>query len=266
MGYAHYYHGMYATPELAEDTKAILRAARDQGISVRGPDGTGEPEVTGTCIAFNGAAAAGEALDGFWLGTDEAAFPAFTNTERLPYDTVVTAVLSAGFARTGVPPRSDGTPEDWAAGIALYEQACGPLSPDVLGQLQSAVTPGGLPFTPEEDKRFLAAVRAFAQQGRPVPGPGGAGTTVRGGSPDSPAPGDGGPGFPGPGTRDRHPGSALSEVTGQFIDMHESRGPEGPGNPEDLRRAIRHALNPGREQDGPGPGNRAARPEPPGLG
>jgi hypothetical protein len=100
--------------------------------------GTGEPEVTSTRIALNGD---GDALSGerFVLGDGAVPADGFVKTSILPYDDVVTAILVAACVRTGQASESDGTFADWAPGIALYEQACGPVSAPALELLRQSL-------------------------------------------------------------------------------------------------------------------------------
>jgi hypothetical protein len=132
MGYTHYFRGLTATPQVVADATKIIEAS---GVTVCGPRGEGLPVLSeARGIKLNGCAAAGEAFETFSLPSANAAgcgiHAGFCTTENKPYDLVVTAILTAAaLYRPGVL-RSDGRWEDWAAGLALYEKAVHPLSPD----------------------------------------------------------------------------------------------------------------------------------------
>jgi hypothetical protein len=132
MGYTHYFLGLTATPQVVADATKIIEAS---GVTVCGPRGEGLPVLSETHgIKLNGFAAADEAYETFSLPSANATGPGnhagFCKTENKPYDLVVTAILTAAaLCRPGLL-RSDGHWEDWAAGLALYEKAVHPLSPD----------------------------------------------------------------------------------------------------------------------------------------
>ena len=136
MGYSHYFPGLTATPEVIDDARKIIEASP---VTICGPKGQGLPildEAEG--IRLNGFRAAGEACETFHLrGTKEPHYPdmwTFCKTEQKPYDEVVTAILIAAAVRaldlTTGSVRSDGQWDNWAAGVALFEQAVRPLTED----------------------------------------------------------------------------------------------------------------------------------------
>jgi hypothetical protein len=136
VGYSHYFPGLTATPEVIDDARKIIEASP---VTICGPKGQGLPildEAEG--IRLNGFRAAGEACETFHLrGTKEPHYPdmwTFCKTEQKPYDEVVTAILIAAAVRaldlTTGSVRSDGQWDNWAAGVALFEQAVRPLTED----------------------------------------------------------------------------------------------------------------------------------------
>ena len=132
MGYTHYYRGLTATPVVVADDRKIIDAS---GVTICGPRGEGLPVISETHgIRLNGFAAAGEAYATFSLpGTTGLARPYrawFCTTERKPYDVVVTAILTAAAVQNPGTLRSDGHWNNWTSGIALYETAVQPLTPD----------------------------------------------------------------------------------------------------------------------------------------
>lgn len=140
MGYSHSWHGITPNADLAALTERMIA---ESGITICGPLGRGEPVITATEIKFNGDETKDNDYESFWLDTEEIAAEAeedkllddgeepldfFCKTGRRPYDAVVTGVLVAAFLQdtTGaVRIGSDGSYDEWAAGIFLYERATG---------------------------------------------------------------------------------------------------------------------------------------------
>lgn len=123
MGYTHYWEG---TPNLDEPTiahvKRIIAKARKDGVSIKGPMGTGRVTVSATGgIKFNGDESKGEDYESVWIEPGHVGF-AFCKTARRPYDAAVVATLIAlressdGAFRWS----SDGIAEDHEDGLALY--------------------------------------------------------------------------------------------------------------------------------------------------
>jgi hypothetical protein len=104
MGYTHYWSlpsgdPRYAMrwPGIVEDARRIVRAVRDLGVVIAGPDGYRRPvlDVSG-CIAFNGDATTDLDYEPFALAAPGFGGPPrseFCKTGRRPYDVAVTAVL-----------------------------------------------------------------------------------------------------------------------------------------------------------------------------
>lgn len=123
MGYTHYW-----TPETTIDaavwekiTKAtigVLSMAKDMGVTIvggHGDEGT-KPEITDKFIVLNGI----PCHESLYLEPNHTGF-AFCKTAFKEYDVVVTAVLCLVEHLTGnaFQVSSDGTPEEWAEGLAL---------------------------------------------------------------------------------------------------------------------------------------------------
>ena len=142
MGYTHYWYrksdansaNQYA--ELRMDTSRIITTAIQQGIVMRGPFGTGQPEFSEERFAFNGDSNEDLYHETFaWRREvrmrehemeDGEAFD-FCKTAYKPYDAVVTAVLirAKEIYGNGVRLVSDGEWEDWEPGRSLYELTFG---------------------------------------------------------------------------------------------------------------------------------------------
>ena len=132
MGYTHYYRGLTATLVLVAEARKIIEAS---DVTICGPRGEGLPVINETNgIRLNGFAAAGEAYETFSLrSTTGPVRPYrawFCTTDRKPYDVVVTAILTAAAIHNPGTLRSDGHWNNWTTGIALYETAVKPLTPD----------------------------------------------------------------------------------------------------------------------------------------
>lgn len=132
MGYTHYFRGLTATPKVVTEARKIIEAS---GVTICGPRGEGLPVLSDTHgIKLNGSAAAREAYSTFSLpnatGPRHPNPAWFCTTENKPYDLVVTAILTAAALHNPGILRSDGHWENWTAGIALYEKAVQPLTPD----------------------------------------------------------------------------------------------------------------------------------------
>jgi hypothetical protein len=140
MGYTHYWSSnTVANARLADDVHKILAHTL---ISVRGPDGTGEPDVSADVIALNGDAALGEDFETFALMKEYGRWDfTFCKTGRRPYDEVVTAILVDCILHGDTSIGSDGCYEEWHDGIALYERTFGTLTPDEIRQLKSVIPP-----------------------------------------------------------------------------------------------------------------------------
>ena len=98
-GYTHYWEMKepFTTEEWAKfmlATRKILLNAKKAGFVIRGPMGTGNPEVKADHIALNGDAATGNDYETLWI--DNAKDSSFCKTEKRPYDVVVVAILAAG--------------------------------------------------------------------------------------------------------------------------------------------------------------------------
>lgn len=124
MGYTHFFKDLQPTQNLADLTEEIIIKS---GIIICGGDGIGKPEISPTCISLNGCRAKHESFETFRIQAESKGFN-FCKTGRRPYDTVVTAVLTAaiflqcpGWEHIS----SDGAYKDWKPGIRLFEQASG---------------------------------------------------------------------------------------------------------------------------------------------
>ncbi len=95
MGYTHYWSNTPAFTEgFAHDVDLIVAKAQEQGIVIRGWDGTGEPVFSPTEIRFNGDGEQDQDFETFVLVPGEQGFT-FCKTGRMPYDAVVGAILIA---------------------------------------------------------------------------------------------------------------------------------------------------------------------------
>ncbi|QOD06092.1 hypothetical protein [Pseudarthrobacter sp. BIM B-2242] len=150
MGYSHYSADATATPAVIADTCSIIETS---GIAICGPLGTGAPKLDlEDGIWLNGSEALDEDYETFHLpgtdGVDGSGLDGFCKTGRRPYDTVVTAIYISAAVRNGQRFGTDGTWEDWAAGITLFERAVRPLTEDEKIMLEMIVS--GLRHVPED--------------------------------------------------------------------------------------------------------------------
>lgn len=104
----------------------------------------------------------------------------FVKTRREPCDGAVTAILVAACVRTGRAPTSDGRFAEWAAGIALYEQACGPVPPADMELLRRSLD--------REDGTAAGTIAALSFPRDPGPAPATAARGTVGPDPGSGAP------------------------------------------------------------------------------
>lgn len=153
MGYTHYWKwntlpdaGRFA--QWSEDVKTLIDSLflypeiTGGVLNICGPDGTGNPELSDTRVAFNGDDSADEAHESFIIDlhnpkplstllgagfTDDLAlFDSFCKTGREPYDLVVTsALIRLGYHFPDVEISSDGWEEDWQEGSQLCQQIFG---------------------------------------------------------------------------------------------------------------------------------------------
>ena len=126
MGYTHYWEGpVTLTEETIADVKAIIAKS---GVSIKGGDGTGEPELTPELICFNGDASNDEDYETFYIENESSTWTFCKTSGVRPYDKVVGAVLlrladlNPQFTVT-----SDGVfdSEDWEPARNLYEEVFG---------------------------------------------------------------------------------------------------------------------------------------------
>ncbi|MDP2949233.1 MAG: hypothetical protein Q8P22_06820 [Chloroflexota bacterium] len=140
MGYTHYWShdeelDHPALSRALADVGKVVRAVQDRGIVLRGPGGTGEPDLTGFGVAFNGDAAQGEDYESFSfpnqgeIAPEAGQFWAFCKTARRPYDLAVCAVLLVFKHHLGGQMRvsSDGGREEdeWLPAEALVKEVLG---------------------------------------------------------------------------------------------------------------------------------------------
>ncbi len=144
MSYGHHWGRPRTIPDevftaIADDVRTIIARVAPTlgffgGIKVRGAMGGGQPILDAEHICFNGA----PPRDTFWISkdfhtknpdrspSDDGLYWDFVMTGELPYDTVVVAALTS--FKVHLPEgrlSSDGGPDEWAAGIALFCQATG---------------------------------------------------------------------------------------------------------------------------------------------
>ena len=130
MGYTHYWSNSRPFTDtewalIAEKSRQILGHAQDRlGIAISEEyDINRIPVVTNEEIRFNGYADEGH--ETFYL-TRKADDFSFCKTARKPYDAAVVAILQcAAVYADGFDWRSDGTREEHADGIKLYNDATG---------------------------------------------------------------------------------------------------------------------------------------------
>lgn len=159
MGYTHYWYRKEGMDDpkryfsFAQDVKKIIDNSM---VSIKGPDGTGEPELHEGWISFNGDAS--KPMQEYYGTSDESHetfhwpskvgkpdyqknpnFPGdrvfnFTKTAYKPYDEVVTAALIRAKDLYGddVHVASDGSWEDWRKGRELYERTFGKDAKDPM--------------------------------------------------------------------------------------------------------------------------------------
>ncbi|MDP2950074.1 MAG: hypothetical protein Q8P22_11105 [Chloroflexota bacterium] len=144
MGYTHYWShdeelDRAALSHALADVAKIVRGVQDRGIALRGPDGTGDPELTEFRVAFNGDAEQDEDYESFSfpIQGEEAqrarhlhgGLWAFCKTARMPYDLAVCAALLVFKHHLGGQMRvsSDGGREEdeWLPAEALVQEVLG---------------------------------------------------------------------------------------------------------------------------------------------
>jgi len=135
MGYTHYFDNVKMNQKIADDAAAIVEAS---DVAIHGWDGTGKPVISATEIRLNGSEELGEDYETFAIGSEGAW--AFCKTARSPYDEVVTAILVSVMVNdSSAKINSDGTFDDWADGIALYEKAVRSLTDDELLRVKNTL-------------------------------------------------------------------------------------------------------------------------------
>ncbi len=130
MGYTHYWSNSRAFTDtewalIAQKSREILGHAQDRlGIAISEEyDINRMPVITDTEIRFNGYAEEGH--ETFHITREPTEFQ-FCKTARKPYDVAVVAILQlCGVYCDGFDWRSDGTREEHADGVALYNVATG---------------------------------------------------------------------------------------------------------------------------------------------
>jgi hypothetical protein len=149
MGYCHYWKSPSVLPlfefsHFSEDVRRLVSSVKPRwflfgGIRITGGDGAGAPLISEEQIRFNGR----PRFETFWIARDfrvqnptrapseDGVFEDFVKTQRLPYDTVVTAALIAlkhHFPEVEI--ASDGGRDEWAKGISLYSEVLGRPIPE----------------------------------------------------------------------------------------------------------------------------------------
>ena len=130
MGYTHYWSNSRPFTDtewalIAQKSREILGHAQDRlGIAISEEyDINRIPVVTDSEIRFNGYADEGH--ETFMITREPTEF-SFCKTARKPYDVAVVAILQlCGVYCTSVDWRSDGTREEHADGVTLYNAATG---------------------------------------------------------------------------------------------------------------------------------------------
>ena len=119
---------------LADAKKLITQAAR-RDIVTRGHNGSGQPVLTTDEIVINGDFSAGLSCENLFLRPPkpnrEPYAHWFVKTQGHPYDEVVTAILVSARLHTGArfnPDNQGLSSRHLIAGLALYEDACGPMT------------------------------------------------------------------------------------------------------------------------------------------
>lgn len=150
-----------AWPHLVKDARVIVRRARRVGISIKGPDGTGEPRFDlNLGIAFGGDESLGEHRDQFQLDPPDAAagetwIRQGIATGRQPYDAAVTALLLRAhmlLPTTMLINSTGGWDEEWAHGAwnnRIGRPAALMIARDVIGDLYDGYP--SCPFRPTGD-------------------------------------------------------------------------------------------------------------------
>jgi len=124
MGYTHYFGPMDLTENQFEkirmaSVRVVELAVVDLGLSLAiERDDDGPPELSKERIRFNGVGDGGH--ETFIL---EPRGNEFCKTARKPYDIVVIAILCLLHHYGGTSVRSDGSPSEWADGLALAQRA-----------------------------------------------------------------------------------------------------------------------------------------------
>lgn len=115
--------------------------------------GNGEPIVSASGISLNGSRALMQHREPLVIPTTTHASH-FCKTERLPYDTVVTAILASAIVDGNwYYISSDGTYTDWQNGITLYERAVRKLTQSERQHVRRLLNHEFRPFV---TKRLLA--------------------------------------------------------------------------------------------------------------
>lgn len=146
MGYTHYWRTPKELPAdkfaaIVADAQKIFIACEQQGITLAGGLGKGEPEANEERIWFNGSKINGEDHETFylyqrfptedlhWCRPDKnGRYFSFCKTTRKPYDIVVCAVLMAvkDHLQQTIIVKSDGDlSREWIPAFALYEKLFG---------------------------------------------------------------------------------------------------------------------------------------------
>jgi hypothetical protein len=167
MGYAHYWTLQAGTSDAllaaaARDMAKIAEAAIADGIELA--DASGEagtsPRLDGSSFEFNGVQPEDDG-DSFiwpygWMGADAEADGSFEmgcKTQGRPYDVAVTACLLVAkhHLGSGIEISSDGGPDEWRAGRALFKRVMGVKPPrvDHLTRIEDSIDPRLLQPFPE---------------------------------------------------------------------------------------------------------------------
>jgi hypothetical protein len=145
MGYTHYWN--YKKPSNNFDSEFInvqlditlgLRHLNN-GIVLRGGDGTGNPEFTPVFICFNGDGEQGLDHETFYFDGKPSDFD-FCKTNRKPYDFFVCfCLLSLSNRIEGFDFSSDGDIEEWKPVIDFYEKFIGELKPSITEKFSTLI-------------------------------------------------------------------------------------------------------------------------------
>lgn len=135
MGYTNYYCIDSLTDEVLADAKKLITQAARRDIVMRGHNGSGQPVLTADEIVINGDFSAGLSCENLFLRPPKPDREPYTHwfvkTQGHPYDEVVTAILVSARLRTGArfnPDNQGLSSRHLIAGLALYEDACGPMT------------------------------------------------------------------------------------------------------------------------------------------